>query len=133
MTTEETKRIRASNSIFKWIGGIILAPILVSGIVGNINMYGTVQRIDERTAYIPSVNALIVTQDMLQDKLPTATMDSFLLVFCKFIDKYEKERSMQDSINKKLLKMMKERGVRDSIIKESKAWIEYGDRICKDC
>lgn len=120
-------------TIIKNISIGVLIILIGGGIGGGIVIYGTVQRLDERTAYLPSVNALIVTQNHLNGKVDQCAFDSFMIVFCRFIKEQSIQLKKQDSINLVFSKMMKERGVRDSIVYVEKKWIKEGKEICNHC
>jgi hypothetical protein len=118
------------------IKNVMIGILIILGaafFTGAIVMYGRVETLDERTKDFPSVTGLIVTQDALQGKVDAVTFDSFMVVFCTYIKAQDFKSKKQDSINGLLLKMMKERGVRDSLIQRTKAWIHEGNRICKHC
>jgi hypothetical protein len=122
------------NSIVKGVAISALAIIIGAGIVGSIAMYGTVQRIDERTKDFPSVNGLIITQNDLQNKLDIKDHNDFMKMFCKFVEEQKIRERKQDSINKALLKLIKIRGLEignDTF--QNSSWIGIGKRICKHC
>lgn len=111
----------------------VLIVIIASFITGGVYIYGKVERIDERTAFMPSVNSLIVTQDMLQNKCSQVTFDSFMVVFCTYVKSQERRAIKQDSINKSLLKLLIIRGECDSVTYSTKEWIKVAKKLCKNC
>jgi hypothetical protein len=56
-----------------------------------------------------------------------------MLVFCRFIKEQATTTKKQDSMNLVFVKMMKERGIRDSVVYQEKKWITEGKEICRLC
>ena len=109
----------------------VVSGLAVTAIVGNITMFGDIQWMKGQMKDFPTVNGLIVTQDMLQDKLDKKDHDSFMAMFCKFVEEYKVQMRKQDSVNKLMLKMVKRGFGEDTVAAYYPDWLNTP--LCKEC